>query len=63
MSSSLASMSRNLVIFIENQLFGSLIIYTAFHVELPFLELDYTASAKCRYQSQRSMDNQQKKNI
>jgi hypothetical protein len=25
--------------------------YTAFHIKLPFLELDYTASAKCRYQS------------
>jgi hypothetical protein len=24
-------------------------IYTAFHIKLPFLELDYTASAKCRY--------------
>jgi hypothetical protein len=22
--------------------------YTAFHIKLPFLELDYTASAKCR---------------
>jgi hypothetical protein len=25
------------------------ISYTAFHIKLPFLELDYTASAKCRY--------------
>jgi AbrB family looped-hinge helix DNA binding protein len=24
--------------------------YTAFHIKLPFLELDYTASAKCRNQ-------------
>jgi hypothetical protein len=23
-------------------------LYTAFHIKLPFLELDYTASAKCR---------------
>jgi hypothetical protein len=23
--------------------------YTAFHIKLPFLELDYTASAKCRF--------------
>jgi hypothetical protein len=27
-------------------------------MELPFLELDYTASAKCRYQPHQSMDNQ-----
>jgi hypothetical protein len=26
-----------------------LAIYTDFHSELPFLELDYIASAKCRY--------------
>jgi hypothetical protein len=35
--------------------------YTAFHIKLPFLNLDCTASAKCRYQSYHSMDNQQKK--
>jgi hypothetical protein len=36
----------------------AIVIFTAFHIELPFLELDYTASAKCRYQSHRSMDSQ-----
>jgi hypothetical protein len=36
-------------------------IYTAFHIKPPFFELDYTASAKCRYQSHHSMDSQQKK--
>jgi hypothetical protein len=33
-------------------------IYTSFHIKLPFLELYYTASAKCRYQSHHSMDSQ-----
>jgi hypothetical protein len=28
---------------------GEEVCYTAFHIKLPFLELDYTASAKCRY--------------
>ncbi|MDR1542184.1 MAG: hypothetical protein LBU32_30245 [Clostridiales bacterium] len=33
--------------------------YTAFHIKLPFLELDYTASAKCDFGiSHHSMDNQ-----
>jgi hypothetical protein len=33
--------------------------YTAFHIKLPFLVLDYTASAKCRIGiSHHSMDNQ-----
>jgi hypothetical protein len=32
--------------------------YTDFRTKLPFLQLDYTASAKCRYQSHHSMDNQ-----
>jgi hypothetical protein len=40
---------------------ANLYIYTAFHIKLPFLELDYTASAKCLYQSHHSMDSQQKK--
>jgi hypothetical protein len=29
-----------------------------FRTKLPFFELDYTASAKCRYQSHHSMDSQ-----
>jgi hypothetical protein len=32
--------------------------YTDFHGKLPFWELDYTASLKCRYQSRHSVDNQ-----
>jgi hypothetical protein len=31
--------------------------YTDFRTKLPFLKLDYTASAKCRYQSHHSMDS------
>jgi hypothetical protein len=40
--------------------FWGWVIYTDFHRNLPFLELDFKASAKCRYQSHHSMDNQQK---
>jgi hypothetical protein len=37
-------------------------IYIAFHRKSPFLELDYTASAKCRIGiSHHSMDNQASK--
>jgi hypothetical protein len=34
------------------------IIYTAFHIKLPFLELDYTASAKCQNGISHSLYNQ-----
>jgi hypothetical protein len=34
--------------------------YTAFHIKPPFF-VDYTASAKFRYQSRHSVDSQQKK--